>query len=534
MLDKRALKSCLIQDEMDTENKQFWFDFKKKKFLHNIDTFYYSVKFKNDFTEDSKDSAVINFRKFLYAKQQQMLKAYGNSVTVNLTDLGNLNMLPLRFTAFYNVCLEKPEEFHLFIAPKVPKSQNGDSVTCEMIVQIRSYMLWLYGVHDAFEKTYMYVKRLADLFHLEVDFVQENRADYCWHSNYLSNPEKFFSIENFYKMRVDRFRGAHFNTEKVGSEDYLIDYIALGKRGQKCFVRIYLKSKEVVEMGYKPFFFKIWLFHGLINRYDLYCYEECFKRGNWSYLDIARLQYYSEYGQDAFYKKMCADIVAQNDIQVKITDKIRKLADELTPKINLVVNVEFQTMRKASKTYPLIPFKDNSDQAECKRIYDYLDNHYLIANYLTSRILRLVEPSGDSNKSRRDDCGFWKALRKTKMVDVLIPKTELSFIRQYNRRISVDVMKRQLINKAVMLSFYNKGINQDSPAQDVMDSIMILNDNDIKRATSYKAKKSRQLSANELSGLLKDFSSLNYTIVNNETGVIYNHDTIETFFLQDN
>ena len=294
------------------------------------------------------------------------------------------------------------------------------------------------------------------------------------------------------------------------------------------------RSKEVVEMGYKPFFFKVWLFHGLINRYDLYCYEECFKRGNWSYLDIARLQYYSEYGQDVFYKKMCADIVAQNEIQVKITDKIRKLADELTPKINLVVNVEFQTMRKASKTYPLIPFKDNSDQAECKRIYDYLDNHYLIANYLTSRILRLVEPSGDSNKSRRDDCGFWKALRKTKMVDVLIPKTELSFIRQYNRRISVDVMKRQLINKAVMLSFYNKGINQDSPAQDVMDSIMVLNDNDIKRATSYKTKKSRQLSANELSGLLDDFSSLNYTIVNNETGVIYNHDTIETFFLQDN
>ncbi|MDO5391685.1 MAG: hypothetical protein Q4F24_11445 [Eubacteriales bacterium] len=532
MIAKREIKDTKIYQELDAETQKYWFDFKKSKFLHNIDTFYYSVKFKNDFTEGTIDKNVLAFRSFLKKRQDELLASYGNMISFYLEDLGNLNMLPLRFSGFYNICFEKPEEFHIFIAPKVPKSQKGDSVTCEMIVQIRSYMLWMYGVHNSFQRSYEYVKAIADMFHLDIDFVQENRVDYCWHSNYLSNPEQFFNIENFYKMRVDRFKGAHFNTEKVGSEDYLIDYIALGKRGQKCFVRIYLKSKEVVEMGYKPFFFRVWLFHGLINRYDLYCYEECFKRGNWGYLDIARLQYYVEYGQDKFYREMAADIVYKNEYQLNVTDKVRKLADQLTPRVNLVVNVEFQTMRKASKSYPLIPFKDNSDKKECKRIYDYFDNHYMIANYLTKNILRLVEPNGDSNKSRRDDCGFWKALRRTKMVDVLVPKADLPFIRQYNRRISSEVMKRQLVNKAVMLGFYNKGINNDSPAQDAMDSIMTLNDNDIKRAMRYKDKKSRQLSQTELSGLRDDFSCLDYTLVDNETGVVYSHDSIESFFLQ--
>ena len=86
-------------------------------------------------------------------------------------------------------------------------------------------------------------------------------------------------------MRVDRFRDALLHTSKKGSEDYEIDYLALGKRSQKVFIRIYLKSKEVVEKGYKPWFFKVWLFNGLINRYDLYCYEYAFLKHSWKALD---------------------------------------------------------------------------------------------------------------------------------------------------------------------------------------------------------------------------------------------------------
>lgn len=533
MIPKREFSTSQIYQEFSDSDNNYWFDFCQKKFLHQIDTFYYSVKFDHDFSSDSKDDKVIRFRKYFEIKQKELFESFDSSSVFYLKDLGNLNLVPISFSGFYRICLEKPEEFNIFCAPVVPKSQGGDSVTSEMIVQIRSYPLWMHGVHASFERSYRYVKAIADYFDLSIDSVKENRVDYCWHSNYLQNPEKFFSIENFYKMRVDRFRGAHFNTEKVGTDDYLIDYVALGKRGQKCFIRIYLKSKEVIEMGYKPFFLKMWLFHGLINRYDNYCYEECFKRGQWGYLDIARLKYYSEYGKDEIFKKKAAEIVSKNEYQLHVTDEIRKFADSLTPKINYVMNVEFQVMRKASKSFPLIQFKDNGNKGVTQRIYDYLDNHYLIANYLTKNIFRLVKPVGDPNKSRREDCGFWKSLRSTKMVDVLIPPVELPFIRQYNRKLSIDVLKRQIVNKAVMLGFYQKGINHDTAAQDAMDAILVLNDNDIKSAMRYKKKKSRQLSAKELSGLQSDYTRCDYTLVKNDTGEIYGNDNIHSYYFQE-
>ena len=170
-------------------------------------------------------------------------------------------------------------------------------------------MLWIYGVNHAFEKSYEYVQSLAKKFGLSIAYAQENRIDYCWHSNYLSNPEQFFSLENFYKMRVDRFPDALTHTEKVGSDDYEIDYVSLGKRSDKVFIRIYLKSKEVVEQGYKGWFFYIWFFNGLINRYDLYVYEECYKRKNWKYMDLARINFYMEYGKDSTIKDTCRKLL---------------------------------------------------------------------------------------------------------------------------------------------------------------------------------------------------------------------------------
>jgi len=532
LIPVREFSKTQIFQDFDSKQHEYWFDFKKSKFLHNVDTFYYSVKFRNDFTASSKDSDVLELREYFKKLQRNFYEGFDTSVSVYFEELGNLNLLPYNFSRFYTICLEKPEEFHIFIAPKIPKGSGDEAVTSEIIVQIRSYMLWMYGIHEAFKRSYAYVCGIAAMFNLQIDYVQENRVDYCWHSNYLSNPEKFFSMENFYKMRVDRFKGAHFNTEKCGSEDYLIDYLALGKRGQKCFVRIYLKSKEVIEMGYKPFFFKVWLFHGLINRYDLYCYEKAFKTGKWDYMDIARLEYYAEFGSNERYKDLCIEYIRKNEFRLNVTDQIRDLANFLTPKINLIMNVEYQTMRKASKSFPLIPLKDNSHFKETERIYTYLDNRYMISRYLTSHIFRLVEPVGDARKSRREDCGFWKELRKAVMPDMFIPKQELPFVRQYNRNLSVDVLKRQIINKSIVLGFYNKGINEDVPLQDAIQAVFTMNDNDMEMAMRYKQKKSRQYSDDELSGLRTNYTSCNYMLVNESTGEIYNNDSIDNSLLQ--
>lgn len=534
MLDKRVLEKAQIYHEFDEVESQFWFDFKKSKFLHNIDTFYYSVKFTNDFTNDSYDPAVKHFRAYFeqHYKQLDEGNRYGSCVSVEIPGIDTaLNLHPFHYAGWYNICLECPEYFDIFFAPTVPRSQDGGkSVTCECVVQIRSYMLWMYGVELSYERSYEYIKAIAAYFHLEIAFTQENRIDYCWHSNYLSAPEKFFDPKDFYKMRVDRFKDALFHTSKDGSEGYEIDYIALGKRSDKIFIRIYLKSKEVIEKGYKPWFFKVWLFNGLINRYDLYVYEYAFLQHSWKSIDYGRLAYYVEYGRDAAMIKKCQRILSKED-EIS-ADSLRDLADQLTPKINLIVNVEFQTMRKHTKSYQLIPFFDNNDKLTSKRIYDYLDNRKVICDYLTSKVLRLVElhipGQNDSNKSRRECCAFWHALQICSIDDCYIPEEERSLIRTYTRKLNSEVVKSRAVKAAVTYGIYVRGINNDNPLQDCIEALCMMNDNDIQDAVRFKTKKLRQFNADELTDTMKNALSRpnNIIVIDKSTGVIYNNDSL--------
>lgn len=527
MVPKREFSNSKIYQELNPEDQNFWFDFKRDKFLHNIDTFYYSVKFYDDFTLTSVNSAVKKFRQFFQAKKELLSSKIDlDFLPLNFGGEYDLNLRSCSFARMYNICLECPEWFDMFFAPVVPcGSDGGESLTCELVVQIRSYMLWMYGVHAAFEKSYEYVKALADHFGLHINFCQENRVDYCWHSNYLTNPEKFFTPEKFYKMRVDRFNDALFHTAKVGSEDFEIDYVALGKRSDKVFIRIYLKSKEVVEQGYKGWFFYTWLFHGLINRYDLYVYEECFKRRSWQYMNMARISFYYEYGADPVHKETCRKLLNQE--QTMEEDVLQRFADQLTPKVNLIINVEYQTMRRHTKSYQLIPFKDNSAHTTAKRIYDFFDNHKLAMDYLTYYVLRLVQPEGDVNKSRRDLCGFWAALRRCKLVDVLIPPKQCKLIREYNTKLNGQLVKTRAINSAVSYGLYQKGLNDDPVIKDVMDVLCTFNDNDMQRAIRYKNKRSKQLNGRELpgSGLDRSAALFDFEFLDKFTGEVYDYNS---------
>ena len=532
MLDKRPFLDFLIAQEMEDQDVSYWFDFKQQKFLHNIDTFYYSVKLCNDFTADTHDRSVLQFRTRLRMLQAKM--SYNDSIPFYVPGIGNMNLLNLSYGKYYNVCLECPEYFHVFMASQVPPGAGGrESVTCEIIVQIRSYMLWMYGVHGAFERSLSYIQGIVDMFDLQIAYIQENRIDYCWHSNYLSNPEKFFDIENFYKMRVDRYKGANYHTAKVGSESYEIDYVSLGNRGGKCFIRIYLKSKEVVEQGYKAFFFKLWLFHGLISRYDLYCYEKAYVRRSWPYMTIARLLFYIEYGQSEPMKESCRRFAEQYEKSGKVTDVMIRLAGQLTPPVHLITNVEYQTMRKGTKSYVLLPVKDNSAHGAARRVYDYLDNRPLIVDYLTRDIFRLVEPAGDSNKSRRNDCGFWRALRRCRLVDSPRFPDDLHMVRDYNRERNEGAMRGRLLNSVVVYGFYDRGLNEDSVMKDCYNALLRMNDNDLMDALRYKRKKARQFNGNELPGITEPNMPQKYVLLDRESGVIYDDDSIDSLDIQD-
>lgn len=524
MILQEVVSKSLVYQEMSKDDNIFFYDLSFMKFLHNIDTFYYSIKLKNDLTVDSVENSVLKFRKtFDDYKKELNSRNDVDSVTINVANKLNYNLLKLTFGGFYNICLEKPEEYDVFIAPIVPKSATNDkSVTTEIIVQIRSYLLWTLGVTKAYEKTIEEVKELLSSFNFEIDFVQENRTDFAWHTNYFLNPEKFFQIDNLYNMRVDRFKDMQFHTVKSANDGYEIDYVSAGKRSDKVFLRIYHKTKEVIEQSKKSWFFYIWFFNKLINRYDLYVYEECFKKGSYKYLDVARLSFYAQNGKDDFYKELCKKVV--ENYQDYSADYINKLADDLTPKVTVIYNIEFQVMRKHTKSYDLVPFKDNSDKGESKRIYDFFDNRRLIMDYLTFYTFRLVDYKKDpTNKSRCPLNNFWDRLRKTKIVDVHLSKTNLKLTRTYSKNLNADLVKAKAVNAISNYSMYLKGAtNESNLFSDCVDFINMLNDNDIMKAKRNKSKKRLKINVDDFEDAIKqDVNPRTFSILNLNTGELY-------------
>jgi len=529
MVDVQRIEKSALYQEMNETNRSYWFDMKCKKFLHNIDTFYYSVKLAEDFTYESQDKKVLAFRRAVEDINKKVaIKSFSGDVVQFMVHGGMddyLNVLPLHFGKFYTFCLESPEEFDVFIAPVVPGSVDGSSVTSEIIVQIRANMLWNLGVTKAFDESYEWIKAICNMYDFTILEVKENRADFCWHTNYLEQPEKFFNPDNFYAMRVDRYKDAIYHTEKTRSGEYEVDYISLGRRGGRCFIRIYNKCKEVVEKNYKPFFFKTWLFHGLINRYDLYVLEESYIKKSWKYVTVARLKFYWEHGVNEENLKRCHEQIQVFEIGGKVTDKMMELADELTPPVNLIYNIEFQLMRKATKSYVLPVTKKNLEKGAAKRIYDFFDHRKLICDYLTTDIFRLVEKTGDSNMSRRPDCGFWIALKRTKMVDVApLGKDVEGIQRNYNRKLNAERMKQSVMQKAVTYGMYVKGDNNDSPVTDCMEALLRLNDNDIHNLKQYKLRKAKQLPRDLLGSSLsyEDFwRTYDFHIIDGITGEFF-------------
>ena len=179
-------------------------------------------------------------------------------------------------------------------------------------------------------------------------------------------------------------------------------------------------------------------------------------------------------------------------------------------------------MRKMSKSFPLIPLKDNSIYGVARRVYDYIDNRVLIADYLTHSTLRLVQPEGDINKARRDYVGFWFFLRKTRMIDCKLPNKRLKLIREYHRNLCKDIVKRKMLNSAITLGFYTRGMNEDDVLLDCTEALLRLNDNDIHNMKVSKIKKSRQFNADELSGLIEDSTLHTYQIVDTN-GLTYDN-----------
>lgn len=502
-----AHKNNLIFNEFNDKEQEYWFDFKQQKYLHNIDTYYYSVSIENNsdgfknFIEDLKTD------KEAASKCDFKISSCGSKYICNGYSFG-----------IYKFDIELPDEYLILVADHVP---NED--TPNVIVQLRSYYLWLHGVVKALEYSVSDLGDIFEKYNIKMLAVKSNRIDLCWHTNYVQDLEVFFNPKNIAQMRVSRLREFDMHGKFVGDEGVEFDYLRMGRlKSNNIIFRAYLKSKEVVEMGYKPWFFKIWLFHGLISRYDFYVYEECFKNGRWSFLHRARLKFYYEYGQDVEIKNRIAGYLnEQNGTEINDYDDLVKFADELTPKVNMILNFEYQTKRKFFGSIDFKNFRNREGILQEAMIE--LDFRPLINDYLTNDTLRFVkktEDVKDMNKSRRDYAPFWERLRRTKLVDVIIPPEEIKLVREYSKNINQELVK---LNAARAIGTYNVYENRTDTSlySDILEFISALNDNDLYKLKMYKYKKMHLLNDKIETDASEKNNQPVFGIVNLETGEIY-------------
>lgn len=502
MIPYTAKKSVLYQ-ELDTETSKRYFDYHKMKFLHNIDTLYYVIKLKNDWKYDPN---ALLFKEYMDKFQAQALITPDMLPVFTSEQLNNIKVPSFEWlmngvaaSKIYRYDLQQPDRFSVFVAPNTPNPE-----TPEMIVQLRSQFLWLVGEKQAVLESLSAVENLLTCFGLEIKEVKENRIDFAYHTNYIQNPTKYFKHENINKMQQSRFTRGSIEFSFRNQWDVETDYLTLGrKKSNNLFFRIYDKTKEVIQLGYKQFFIKIWYMEKLISYFDMYCIEKAFlnpSADNYKYLDVARLEFYLEFGKDDYYKSKIEDLLKE---KTKDYESIIELADLLTPSVTKILNVELETKRKFYATMDnsmdLLSVSTNSAPKYSHKLFRILDNKKLFHDFITrntadgSGVIRFIDYKaknrlGQPWKHKRDfpTSDFWSRLQS---VSLSWTADDIKLVREYQQNLSVSLLKKQILNRVSTYSLYLNKDTESSAFSDALDYISTLNETDLEHANQYKNKK---------------------------------------------
>lgn len=507
-MDIKTIHKTKIFNEFDSDMQKAWFYFKQKKFLYNIDTLYYTVNVDcDDWTEDFR---ALRLKAFLKEKRSIVEK------TLQEETLWTSDLI-MKFGSFcgfyiYHIC--KQDCFDIYISESVP---NAD--TPPIFVQLRSQDLWLKGSHKAYEDSIKCLDYILKTYSINIKETQENRLDFAYHTNYIQNQLEFFSEKYIARMQISNFGRWHKEGFTIGDETYC-DYFTLGRRkSNNVFVRVYNKTKEVVEMGYKQFFIWVWYMNGLISKFDTYVLEKCFEKNSWFYKDKARLEFYLEYGSDDAIKQLINEKLVDKSISIT---GLCNFANDIVPDVTIITNVEFQCKRKyfSSFTVPVIV----ADKGYSKRVYNILALQREFTNHLTQDVLRFVEYKGKYKDVRRDlrpTASWWNRLRNCKGVE--LSDSQVEIVREYQNKLDIKNVKTALINKIATFSVYaqldKNEEKEDSFYYNVLDLLSTLNDNDLARYRENKNKKALKLGKQ-----LEELEPMNienvYSLINKVTGEV--------------
>lgn len=528
MITYKAKKSVLYK-ELDKEKREHFFSLTCQKVIHNIDSLYYVIKLKNDW---SKDEGCKLFKSFLEKYRQEIVKTNEQLTCFQNLSLSSEWIMNGIGSNPYLYDLGQPDKFLCFF---IGTQLNSD--TPEIWVQLRSQYLWLSGEHPSVNESLTQIEELLGRFDIEIAEVKENRIDYAYHTNYVQDPTSYFRSENINRMQKSRFTRGSLEFSFKGDFIVETDYLTLGrKKSNNLFFRIYDKTKEVIEQQYKQFFIKIWYMEKMINYFDLYCIEKAFLRisnTNYKYLDIARLEFYLEHGQDQEQKNKILKILNDKSLDY---EKICELADILTPAVTKILNVEIETKRKYyySMDESINTFL-NVKSPECKpyakKLYRILDNKQVFHNHLTCKndkqegVIRFLDykaknrlGKGWTKKDKYPTSDFWQRIQSTR-VNRKYYDEDIKLLREYQDKLSIDIMKKKITNMVSTYSLYVHGDDvQNDTYHDVLDFMSTLNETDMEKAILYKQKK-KSLLANRLEKV-EGTSKLekHFKIVDLETG----------------
>nr|MBF9870746.1 hypothetical protein [Clostridioides difficile] len=361
-------------------------------------------------------------------------------------------------------------------------SHIANNNTPRILVQIRSFYLWTHGVDESINYSFSVVVELLSQFNLVVSHIQENRIDYCYHTNSIQNPSIFFSLEKIKSTLKTSFLKYKLMGD-IFDCGYTVDYLSLGsQKANNLFFRIYNKTREVVEMGYKSFFFDIWYEQGLISFYDKFCLEYAYCSCNYDLIYEGALKFYLKFGYDDFIKKDITSLFSSN---YSLKD-VKSLFDTFMPSVTVVLNIEFETKRKyyqKFKDISILPSRCEDDRLS--RIYKIIDNRKIFLDILTSDVVRF-----EKNGKLMD---FWKRLVNLKISSL----SHDSIKATYNNNLDLDKVRSRVLNSIASYSIYNNNFSTDLD-DDIMNLLSSINDNTFSDEYNYKKNKKYKQIKNRL------------------------------------
>lgn len=495
-----------IYDEFSNEEAEKYFSLKQKKFIADIDNYYYTVSLREDY-DDLKKGLVEKF-----VSELEKLREKFDYKSQDKLDFMGLDYYPFGLK-FYNNRLSLNECFDILICNTLPNNK-----TPRILVQLRARYLWHEGTKKCIKKSFKYLEKILKKFKLNADRVRVNRVDYAFHNNAVQNPAEYFDRETLNKYCATRSR--IYNMVGDPLQNWSIDYLSIGSRNSKSvFFRFYNKTREVVEQNYKSFFIDIWLDNGLISEYDKFCLERAFVRKSYDVgLCIGRIEWYLKYGHNEQIKDKIKNILKTCYYDNDNSTALKKALSGVLPEVTVISNIEYETHTDFYRSFDksisqLNVSTDTTDKLfyvlqiyECRKSYiDYLTSYGNVVAFMQDvkaipdrlKSERKKFTSCKNGKSHFDKEGynawkekyiksqyldFWKRLRRAKLGTSYKPELK----RAYTRNIDIARLKNKLLSDVATLSIYQNGLNNDfSVNTDLSQVVSFLNDNDMHKALTF-------------------------------------------------